>query len=36
LGHIPREGGSLKWLGLTIEVIDMGGAHVHKLLATRA
>jgi putative hemolysin len=35
LGHIPREGESLKWQGLTIEVIDMDGPRVDKLLVTR-
>lgn len=36
LGHIPREGESLRWQGLTIEVIDMDGPRVDKLLVTRA
>jgi putative hemolysin len=35
LGHIPREGESLRWQGLTIEVIDMDGPRVDKLLVTR-
>lgn len=36
LGHIPREGESLKWQGLAIEVIDMDGPRVDKLLVTRS
>jgi putative hemolysin len=36
LGNIPREGESLKWQGLTLEVIDMDGLRVNKLLVTRA
>jgi CBS domain containing-hemolysin-like protein len=36
LGHIPREGESMKWQGLTIEVIDTDGPRVDKLLVKRS
>jgi putative hemolysin len=36
LGSIPPEGESMKWQGLTIEVIDMDGPRVDKLLVPRA
>ncbi len=32
LGHIPREGERLEWQGYNIEVIDMDGARVDKVL----
>jgi putative hemolysin len=32
LGHIPREGERLEWQGFNIEVIDMDGARVDKVL----
>lgn len=35
LGRIPREGETVTWQGYRIEVIDMDGARVDKLLATR-
>jgi putative hemolysin len=36
LGHIPREGEVVDWQGWRIEVVDMDGARVDKLLAVRA
>jgi putative hemolysin len=36
LGHIPREGETMSWQGYSIEVIDMDGVRVDKLLVTRA
>jgi putative hemolysin len=36
LGHIPRESESVDWQGWRIEVVDMDGARVDKLLAVRA
>jgi putative hemolysin len=36
LGRIPQEGESLVWQGYTIEVVDMDGHRVDKLLVTRA
>ncbi len=35
LGHIPREGESLSWQGYEIEVIDMDGTRIDKLLVRR-
>jgi putative hemolysin len=35
LGHIPREGERAQWQGWTLEVLDMDGTRVDKLLATR-
>lgn len=34
-GHIPREGEAMTWQGYTIEVIDMDGVRVDKLLVSR-
>lgn len=36
IGHIPREGQVVEWQGWQIEVVDMDGARVDKLLAVRA
>lgn len=36
LGHIPREGESAVWQGWKLEVVDMDGLRVDKVLATRA
>lgn len=36
LGHIPREGERAQWQGWTLEVLDMDGTRVDKLLATQA
>lgn len=35
LGHIPREGETMMWQGFTIEVMDMDGVRVDKLLVSR-
>lgn len=35
LGHIPREGERLSWQGLEIEVVDMDGARVDKIIVSR-
>ncbi len=35
LGHLPREGERLDWRGWRFEVIDMDGARIDKILATR-
>lgn len=35
LGHIPREGEKTAWEGYTIEVVDMDGVRVDKLLVSR-
>jgi putative hemolysin len=33
LGHIPAPGEKTTWEGLTLEVVDMDGARVDKVLA---
>jgi putative hemolysin len=35
LGHIPKEGESFLWQGYAIEIVDMDGVRVDKLLITR-
>lgn len=35
LGHVPRTGDTVQWQGLRLEVMDMDGNRVDKLLATR-
>ena len=34
LGHIPSEGESIDWNGFRIEVADMDGNRIDKLLVT--
>jgi putative hemolysin len=34
LGHIPREGEALEWENFRIEVVDMDGARIDKVLVT--
>ena len=36
LGHVPREGESTTWQGFTLEVIDMDGSRIDKLIVTRS
>jgi putative hemolysin len=36
LGRIPRAGDRLEWRGLDIEVVDMDGRRVDKVLVTPA
>lgn len=35
LGHIPTAGESVVWNGFTFEVVDMDGARIDKILATK-
>jgi putative hemolysin len=35
LGHIPKEGESFLWQGYAIEIVDMDGVRIDKLLITR-
>lgn len=35
LGHIPREGEAFAWQGFRIEIVDMDGTRIDKLIVTR-
>jgi putative hemolysin len=34
LGHIPQTGETFTWRGIRIEVVDLDGARIDKLLVT--
>ncbi len=34
LGHIPKTGETLEWNGFTLEIVDMDGARIDKVLVT--
>ncbi len=35
LGHMPNEGAKIEWSGYTIEVVDMDGARIDKVIVKR-